>query len=42
VSARQVIAVNFVAVPVAEPQVYALMLAGLAIVGLVGHRRRPR
>jgi hypothetical protein len=39
---REYMTVNFDATPVAEPQVYALMLAGLAVVGLVGHRRRPR
>ena len=41
-TSREYMTVNFDATPVAEPQVYALMLAGLAIIGLVGHRRRPR
>jgi hypothetical protein len=39
---REYMTVNFNAVPVAEPQIYALMLAGRGIVGLVGHRRRVR
>lgn len=39
---REYMTVSFDATPVAEPQVYTLMLARLATVGLVGHRRRPR
>ena len=37
---REYVTVNFNAIPVAEPQVYALMLAGLGMVALVGQRRR--